>query len=188
MSNFSVVATPLEGVKLVQGRRFSDDRGYFSETWSSHALRDLGVAETFVQDNQSLSTRPGTLRGLHFQTPPFEQAKLVRVVAGRIWDVAVDLKRSSPTFGRWFGIELSADNDRQLLVPAGFGHGFLTLEPRTIVAYKVSSPYSAAHDAGVAWNDPDLSVDWPLPSGLGTPWLSTKDQALPPVQAAFTFD
>lgn len=186
MSNFTITPTPIPDVKIIQPRKFADDRGFFVETWSHPALLAGGVDIDFVQDNQSLSLATGTIRGLHFQRPPFAQDKLVRVVRGRVWDVAVDLRRSSPTFKQWFGLELSAENQTQLLVPIGFAHGFLTLEPDTEVIYKVSAPYSGQHDDGVAWDDADLAVQWPLPASH--PVLSAKDQALPRLADANTFD
>ena len=173
-------------VKIIEPRRFGDDRGYFAETYSRPALAALGFGAEFIQDNESLSARTGTLRGLHYQTPPFAQDKLVRVVQGRVWDVAVDIRRGSPTFRQWFGLELSAQNGLQLLVPAGFAHGFLTLEPDTIVAYKVTAPYSGANDAGIAWDDPELQVAWPLP--IHDPVLSEKDGRLPRLSNALLFD
>lgn len=186
MTNFAISSSPIPEVKIIQPRKFEDDRGFFVETYSRPALALGGIEIEFIQDNQSLSLATGTLRGLHFQRPPFAQDKLVRVIRGRIWDVAVDLRRSSPTFRQWFGLELSAENQTQLLVPVGFAHGFLTLEPDTEVIYKVSAPYSRDHDVGVAWDDPDLAVAWPLP--VSRPVLSAKDSALPRLSDASTFD
>lgn len=167
----------IEGLKLVTPRKFGDDRGFFSETYNAAAWEKAGLRYNFVQDNHSLSRDVGTVRGLHFQTAPFAQDKLVRVVRGRIVDVAVDLRRSSPTFGRHVAVELSWDNWRQLLVPIGFAHGFVTLEPDTEVVYKVTNFYSPQHDGGVAWNDPDLGIDWPVAADKAV--LSAKDQKLP---------
>jgi dTDP-4-dehydrorhamnose 3,5-epimerase len=172
-----VVALQIPDVKLVTPKRFGDSRGFFSEVYNARAFADAGVSAHFIQDNHSLSAAIGTLRGLHFQTPPFAQAKLIRVVRGRIFDVAVDLRRASPTFGQSISAELSADNGTQLFVPAGFAHGFVTLEPDTEVIYKVDAPYAPANDAGVLWSDPDLAIAWPLPSGA--PHLSEKDARLP---------
>lgn len=169
--------TALSGVKILRPKRFEDDRGWFSETFNRDALANAGIVTAFIQDNQSLSRLPGTVRGLHFQRPPFAQAKLVQVLAGAILDVAVDLRRNSPTRGRHVAVELSAANGLQLLVPEGFAHGFVTREPDTVVFYKVSAPYAPAHDAGVRWDDPDLAIRWDL--GGATPVLSAKDQALP---------
>src|SRR5271165_3930359 len=159
--------------KLIRPRRFGDDRGWFSETYHSDKYRALGVSVAFVQDNHSLSRAPWVLRGLHFQTPPHAQDKLVRCLKGRIWDVAVDVRQGSPTFGRWVAAELSEENGCQLFVPVGFAHGFLTLTPDTEVAYKVSAPYSPDCDGGLIWNDPSLNVGWPLDGH--SPVLSDKD-------------
>lgn len=186
MSQFKIVPSPIPNVKIIEPRKLEDERGYFIETYSQPALADAGFDRPFVQDNQSLSKAVGTLRGLHYQTPPFAQDKLVRVLRGRIWDVAVDIRRSSPTFRQSFGLELSTENQLQLLVPAGFAHGFLTLEPDTVVVYKVTALYSGAHDAGIAWDDPDLAVSWPLP--VSEPVLSDKDQRLPRLADAIIFD
>jgi dTDP-4-dehydrorhamnose 3,5-epimerase len=164
-------------VILIKTRRFGDERGWFSETYAEAKYAGLGVDVRFVQDNQSYSAQAGTLRGIHFQTPPHAQAKLVRCVRGAIMDYAVDLRRGSPTWGKWVAAELSADNGDQLYVPVGFGHAFVTLTPDTEVAYKVSDVYAPDCDGGVRWDDPDIGVDWPLPpSG---PVLSDKDRALP---------
>lgn len=164
-------------VRLIKTQRFGDDRGWFSETFNARRFAGLGVDAVFVQDNQSLSRPAGVLRGLHFQRPPHAQAKLVRCVHGRIWDVAVDLRRGSPTYGRSVGVELSGENGLQLFVPVGFAHGFLTLEADCEVAYKTSDFYAPDCEGGLMWNDPDLAVAWPLPSGA--PVLSDKDQQLP---------
>lgn len=172
---------PLAGLVLVRPRRFGDDRGFFSETWSRRAFAEAGLDFDWCQDNHSLSAAKGTLRGLHYQAPPAAQTKLVRCPRGRIWDVAVDVRRGSPTEGRWHGVELSAENWLQLLVPRGFLHGFVTLEPDTEVIYKVDHPYDAAADGAVAWDDPDLGLDWPLDALGGPPQLSAKDRAAPRV-------
>jgi dTDP-4-dehydrorhamnose 3,5-epimerase len=164
---------------LFTPRRFEDSRGWFSETYSARQFRGLGVEVEFVQDNHSCSRSAGTVRGLHFQLPPHAQAKLVRCTRGSIFDVAVDLRRGSPTYGRWVGAELSATNQRQLFVPAGFAHGFATLEPDCEVIYKVDSYYAPDHDSGLRWDDPDLAVDWHIPAGTA-PTLSAKDLALQP--------
>ncbi len=172
-----VQPTAIPEVRLLTPRRFGDERGFFSEVYNRQRLLDHGIAIEFVQDNHSLSAAAGTLRGLHFQSPPFAQDKLVRVTRGRILDVAVDIRRSSPTYGRHVAVELSAENWWQLLVPVGFAHGFCTLEPHTEVLYKVSAYYSAAHDHGLAWDDPDLGIPWPVPAG--GPILSDKDRTHP---------
>ena len=164
-------------VIVVSTQRFADKRGWFTESWNSQRFEEQGVSANFIQDNQSQSRSAGTIRGLHFQKPPHAQAKLVRCLKGRIFDVAVDLRNGSPTFGNWEGIELSAELGNQLFVPAGYAHGFLTLEPDCEVAYKVDAYYAPYADAGVAWNDPDIAIDWPL-NGLD-PILSDKDFALP---------
>ncbi len=169
--------TAISDVKIVTPRKHGDARGFFSEVYKQSDWRAAGLDRTFVQDNHSMSAPVGTLRGLHFQVPPFAQDKLVRAVRGRILDVAVDIRRSSPTFGRHVAVELSAENWRQLLVPIGFAHGFVTLEPDTEVLYKVTALYSAPDDRGLAWDDPDLGIDWPLPPG--GPLLSDKDRRWP---------
>lgn len=150
----------LPGLLLIEPRRFGDDRGFFAETWSRRVLADAGISVDFVQDNHSLSRRVGTVRGLHFQAPPCAQAKLVRCGRGRLFDVAVDLRRGSPTYGKWAGVELSADNGLQLFIPVGFGHGFVTREPDTEIVYKCSDYYAPSCDGGIRWNDPDIRVDW----------------------------
>lgn len=164
-------------VRLLQPRRFGDDRGWFSETFKEREFPALDGLGRFVQDNHSLSRAVGTLRGIHFQTPPHAQDKLVRCVRGRILDVAVDLRGGSPTFGKWVGAELSADNGKQLFVPVGFGHAFLTLEPDTEVIYKVTDYYAPGNDGGIRWNDPQVAVEWQL--GPAGPQLSPKDEILP---------
>lgn len=173
----SVEETTIPAVKVVTPKKFGDHRGFFSETWSRKAFAEAGLDLDFVQDNQSLSAPVGTLRGLHFQSAPFAQDKLVRVTRGRILDVAVDIRTSSPTFGKHVAIELSAENWKQLLVPVGFAHGFVTLEPDTEVIYKVTAPYAPENDHGLAFDDPALGIDWHLPlSGLT---LSDKDRKHP---------
>lgn len=158
-------------------RAFSDSRGWFSETYHQARLLEAGVDTVFCQDNQSFSKSAGVVRGLHYQRPPFAQAKLVRCIRGSIWDVAVDIRRGSPTYGQWVGAELSADNRRQLFIPAGFLHGFVTLEDDTEVAYKVSAHYDPASDGGILWNDSALGIPWPL--GGRAPLVSDKDANLP---------
>ncbi|CAM3176426.1 dTDP-4-dehydrorhamnose 3,5-epimerase [Sphingomonas antarctica] len=165
-------------VRLIEPKRFGDARGWFTEVYSEAAYDALGITCRFVQDNHSYSAPAFTLRGLHFQTPPFGQAKLVRCIRGRILDIAVDVRRGSPTYGESVAAELTAENGRQLFVPVGFAHGFVTLEPDCEVTYKVSAPYAPANDGGIAWDDPDIAFDWPLPAGT-TPELSAKDAGLP---------
>lgn len=156
--------------------RFQDARGWFSETWNRDRFRENGIDADFCQDNQSVSLKAGTVRGLHFQRAPHAQAKLVRCLKGRIYDVAVDVRRESPTFKKWVGVELSADAGNQLFLPAGYAHGFLTLEDDCYVAYKVDNYYAPHADGGIAWNDPCLAIDWPV-CGL-LPILSDKDSRL----------
>jgi dTDP-4-dehydrorhamnose 3,5-epimerase len=170
---------PLEipDAKLIRTRRFSDARGYFCETFRRADFAAHGLDYDFLQDNQSSSVRPGTVRGLHFQRPPFAQTKLVRVLHGRIFDVAVDLRRSSRTFGRHVSMELSGDDNAQLLIPRGFAHGFCTLEPDTVVFYKVDQVYSATSDGGIYWADSSLGIEWPV--GSEDVILSEKDRGLP---------
>ena len=167
----------IEGLKLVTPRKFGDERGFFCETHNAATWAKAGLHYQFVQDNHSLSRDVGTVRGLHYQTAPFAQDKLVRVIRGRILDVAVDLRRSSPTFGRHVAVELSRENWRQLFIPVGFAHGFMTLEPDTEVLYKVTNFYSPRHDFGLAWDDPDLGVDWPVAPERAT--LSARDRQWP---------
>jgi dTDP-4-dehydrorhamnose 3,5-epimerase len=164
-------------VKLLTPRRFVDSRGWFSEVFSSSRMEAAGLPGPFVQDNQSLSTRRGTIRGLHCQIAPSVQGKLVRVVRGAIWDVAVDIRRGSPTFGRHAAATLSAENGAQLWVPGGFLHGFVTLEPECEVLYKVTAGYDQGAERGVAWNDPDLALPWPVEAEAVT--ISEKDAVLP---------
>jgi dTDP-4-dehydrorhamnose 3,5-epimerase len=152
--------TAIPAVRIVTPTKHGDARGFFSEVYKQSDWRNAGLDPLFVQDNHSFSAPAGTLRGLHFQLPPFAQDKLVRVTRGRILDVAVDVRRSSPTFGQHVAIELSAENWRQLFVPVGFAHGFITLEPDTEVLYKVTALYAPSHDRGVAFDDPDLAIDW----------------------------
>jgi len=162
-------------------RRFQDERGWFSETYNAETLRDAVGNAVFVQDNQSLSRVRGTLRGLHFQRPPKAQDKLVRVLRGSILDVAVDLRRNSPSYGRWVSAVLTAQNGAQLFVPKGFAHGFVTLEPETEVLYKVSDYYSREHEEGVVWDDPSIGIDWTLPASDIS--MSARDRGFPPFAA-----
>ena len=164
-------------VKIIRPKKHGDDRGFFSETYTQRAFAEIGIDIPFVQDNHAFSAARGTLRGLHFQSPPFAQDKLVRVVRGAIFDVAVDLRKGSPTFGKHASAVISAKEWNQILVPIGFAHGLLTLEPDTEVIYKVSNYYAPQHDLGLLWNDPALGIDWPLADV--EPILSAKDKVQP---------
>jgi dTDP-4-dehydrorhamnose 3,5-epimerase len=167
----------LAGLLEIRPPRFSDQRGFFSETWSQDAMSEAGLDLHFVQDNHSLSVSEGVLRGLHYQLPPAAQDKLVRVSRGSVYDVAVDIRKGSETFGRWVGIRLSAEMWNQVLVPKGFAHGFVTLEPDTEVQYKVTAPYSRDLDRAIRFDDPAIGIDWPLSAGELT--LSEKDRTAP---------
>jgi dTDP-4-dehydrorhamnose 3,5-epimerase len=171
-----VLSLDIPEVKIYTPRRFSDARGVFSETFSAKIWREAGASGDFVQDNQSCSTARGTIRGLHFQTPPFAQAKLVRVLRGAIFDVAVDIRSGSPTFGRYVSATLTADEGNQMYVPVGFAHGFCTLEPETEVFYKVSNYYSPESEGGICWDDPGIGIAWPIRDAVT---LSEKDARLP---------
>jgi dTDP-4-dehydrorhamnose 3,5-epimerase len=176
-----VTDTAIAGVRLLIPTRHRDARGFFSEVYREDVLAAHGIAVHFVQDNHSLSLARGTVRGLHFQIPPFAQAKLVRVTRGAVLDVAVDLRHGSPSFGRHVAVRLSADEWNQIFVPEGFAHGFCTLEPDTEVTYKVSRPYSAAHERGLYWNDPALAIPWPVAEAEAL--LSERDRRHPPLAA-----
>ncbi|WP_341858167.1 dTDP-4-dehydrorhamnose 3,5-epimerase [Sinorhizobium medicae] len=152
----------LGGVLEIVPRKFGDERGFFSETFNAETLAAQGVELSFVQDNHSYSALAGTLRGLHYQLPPKAQAKLVRVVRGRVFDVVVDIRKGSPSFAKWLGLELSAERWNQILVPAGFAHGFVTLEPETEVLYKVTEHYSAEHERSIRFDDPAIGIGWPV--------------------------
>lgn len=169
--------TTLPGVLILHPRRFADARGWFSETWNRERLRARGIDLDFVQDNHSLSVESDTIRGLHAQAPPAAQAKLVRCLRGTILDVAVDARPASATFGHWAGVELSADNGLQLLIPAGFLHGFATRTPGAEVAYKCTAPYAPGSERAVRFDDPDLAIDWGVAPGVAV--LSDKDRAAP---------
>ncbi len=171
--------TSLPEVVEVLPDRHCDDRGFFSETYNAEAFKQGGIDLAFVQDNHSYSREVGVLRGLHYQTPPYAQAKLVRVTRGKVFDVAVDIRSGSPTFGDWVGVELSADKWNQLFVPAGFAHGFLTLSPDVEFLYKVSNYYSREHDRSIRYDDPTIGIAWPLSPDQIT--LSQKDQNAPPL-------
>lgn len=175
-----VTPLKLEGAALIEPVVHGDHRGFFMESYNEALMHEAGIKYNFIQDNQSLSAQPGVLRGLHYQLNPKAQTKLLRVVAGAIYDVIVDIRRGSPTFGQWEGFILSEYNHRQLLVPKGFAHGFCTLVPNTQVMYKVDEYYSPEHDRGILWNDPALGIDWPT----SNPILSDKDQKHPLLQDA----
>ena len=162
---------------VVVPKRYKDDRGWFSETFHQKRFHDLGIVCSFVQDNQSRSKRAGTVRGFHFQCPPAAQAKLVSVLRGRVLDIAVDIRRASPSFGKHVSIELSAEGGQQLYIPIGFAHGFISLEDDVLVTYKVSDYYAPSHEGGIHWNDPDISFPWPLKIENIT--TSEKDARLP---------
>ncbi len=170
-----VISTSLSGVKILVPRQFEDERGYFSETWNRRNLMKLGIDIDFVQDNHSLSQQKETVRGLHCQFPPCAQDKLVRVVVGKIWDVAVDIRRGSKTFGEWTGFELSAENGCQILIPKGFLHGFVTLEDNTEVFYKCSDYYCPELERTVRFDDPQICIDWKI--NIGEAILSPKDES-----------
>jgi dTDP-4-dehydrorhamnose 3,5-epimerase len=168
-----IVSLRIPDVKLLQPKRHGDNRGFFCEIFREEVF----PATRFIQDNLSFSAEAGTLRGLHFQAPPFSQAKLFMVLTGTVFDVAVDLRRGSPTYGRWAGAEITAEKFNQIFIPAGFAHGFLTLVPDTTVFYKVDAYYSATHDRGLAWNDPTIGIEWPI---VGEKIItSEKDRRLP---------
>ncbi|WP_103763421.1 dTDP-4-dehydrorhamnose 3,5-epimerase [Roseovarius confluentis] len=169
--------TTLPGVLRLTPRRFGDHRGFFAETYNVDTMAAAGIDTVFVQDNQSLSEQAGTLRGLHFQAPPHAQAKLVRCGRGALFDVAVDLRRGSPTYGHWLGETLSFENGVQLLIPAGFAHGFVTLQQETEIIYKCSDLYAPEAEGALKWDDPDLAIDWPLDGRA--PVISDKDARAP---------
>ena len=171
-----VETTPIADLLVLTPRRFGDHRGWFSEVWNAKSMEAAGVSTAFVQDNHSYSAAKGTVRGLHYQAQPHAQAKLVRCGAGAIWDVAVDARKESATFGQWFGVELSAENGRQLLVPAGFLHGFSTVTENAEVLYKCSDFYAADADGSVKWDSPTLNIDWKVDGGAQ---LSQKDLDAP---------
>lgn len=183
-----VTETKLLGVSLLEPRRFVDYRGFFAETYSRRVFNELGIEDEFVQDNHSLSASVGTLRGLHFQAPPRAQAKLVRCGRGAIFDVAVDIRKSSPTYGHWVGEVLSEKNGKQLFIPEGFAHGFVTLEPNSEIVYKCSDYYAPETEGALRWDDPDIGIEWPL---TGETILSEKDAMAPflaGIESPFTFE
>lgn len=170
-----ITKTKLDGVVVIEPDVFGDNRGFFMESWNKKKMEEAGLFFDFVQDNHSKSTVKGTLRGIHFQKGDKAQAKLVRCVKGAVLDIAVDLRKNSPTFKQWVSVELSAENKKQLLIPRGFGHGFLTLTDDVEFLYKADNYYAPEADAGICWNDPDIGVEW----GLETPILSEKDKKNP---------
>ncbi|MDQ0221224.1 dTDP-4-dehydrorhamnose 3,5-epimerase [Peribacillus cavernae] len=172
----NIIKTKLDGVVVVEPKVFGDHRGWFMETYNEQMFKEAGSDITFVQDNQSFSATKGTLRGLHYQMSPKAQTKLVRCTRGSIFDVAVDIRKGSPTYGEWLGIELSAENNKQLLIPEGFAHGFMTLMDDVEVQYKVDELYSPENDRGIIWSDPEIGVEWPIDI---KPVLSTKDEKAP---------
>ncbi|WP_295163817.1 dTDP-4-dehydrorhamnose 3,5-epimerase [Selenomonas sp. F0473] len=171
----NVIETKLPGVRIIEPQVFGDARGWFMESWSQKNMEDAGIRVDFVQDNHSFSARKGTLRGLHYQLNPMAQAKLLRVSRGAVFDVGVDIRRGSPTYAQWVGVELSAENHRQLFIPRGFAHGFITLTDDVEVQYKADNLYAPDCDGNIRWNDPDIRVAWPLSPVV----LSEKDAAAP---------
>ncbi|RBW68882.1 dTDP-4-dehydrorhamnose 3,5-epimerase [Bacillus taeanensis] len=171
----NIIETKLSGVKIIEPKVFGDHRGFFTESYSEKVFYEAGIDYKFIQDNHSLSVEAGVLRGLHYQLNPKAQTKLVRVATGAIYDVVVDIRKSSSTFGQWVGVILSESNKRQLLVPKGFAHAFCTITPNTNVLYKVDEYYSPEDDRGILWNDPELGIDWPI----SNPILSEKDSKHP---------
>lgn len=170
-----VIETKLKGLRIIEQKGYRDHRGVFIESYSVSKFRDHLINNNFVQDNCSVSNEVGVLRGLHYQINPKAQTKLVYVVSGEIYDVAVDIRKNSPTYGQWVGVVLNDQNNRQLLIPKGFAHGYCTLAPNTIVVYKVDETYSPQHERGIYWNDPSLGISWPT----STPILSDKDNISP---------
>jgi dTDP-4-dehydrorhamnose 3,5-epimerase len=172
----------ITGLVVVEPRVFTDDRGFFLESYKKSDFVNNGIDVEFMQDNHSVSAK-GVLRGLHYQHPPFAQAKLVRVIRGTVWDVAVDIRKNSPTYKKWIGVELSGENRKMFYIPEGFAHGFVTLTDNVHLVYKCSNEYSPQHDAGIIWNDPELAVEWPVDK----PLLSDKDIVLPLLKDAEVF-
>ena len=184
----NVIETALAGVRILEPKVFGDARGWFMESWSKKKMEDAGITVDFVQDNHSFSAQKGTLRGLHYQLNPMAQAKLLRVSRGAIFDVAVDIRRGSPTYAKWVGVELTAENYRQLFIPRGFAHGFITLTDDVEVQYKADNFYAPTCDGNIRWDDPEIGVEWPLAPVV----LSEKDAAAPLLAARtelnFTYD
>jgi dTDP-4-dehydrorhamnose 3,5-epimerase len=181
MGNFSSERLSIADVIVVRVRKFADSRGHFLETFRKADFAEMGVDCEFVQDNQAFSAQTGTIRGLHFQVPPHAQAKLVRVLRGAVYDAAVDLRRGSPTYGKWCGARLTADGGEQIFVPRGYAHGYCTLEPDTVVAYKVDSYYAPQSEAGIIWSDSAIGIDWSVPAERVL--VSDKDAKLPSLGA-----
>ena len=178
------IETQFHDVYLFEPQVFEDSRGFFMESYNARRWKEFGIAADFIQDNHAYSKQAGVIRGLHYQLPPKAQTKLIRVTRGAIYDVIVDIRKSSPTFGQWFGAVLSEENKRQLLVPRGFAHGYCTLVDHTEVQYKVDEYYAPEHERGIQWDDPELKIDWPV----SNPILSEKDRAFPPMNQAPLFD
>lgn len=176
---YKKIETKLPGVVILEPQMFGDHRGWFMESWSQKNMEDVGIDVNFVQDNQSFTAHKGTIRGIHFQQNPMAQAKLVRVVRGAVVDVAVDLRKESPTYGQWTAVELSAENKRQFYLPQGFGHAFLTLTDDVEFCYKCDNLYSKECDRNIRWNDPEIGVDWKALGLEGEPILSDKDAVAP---------
>ena len=181
----NIIETNIPEVKIVEPAVFGDERGYFMESWNAEKYASLGIDCRWLQDNESCSSR-GVLRGLHYQLPPFTQAKLVRVISGKVIDVAVDIRKGSPTFGKYVAVELSGENKRQLFVPRGFAHGFAVLSEHALFAYKCDNRYSPAHERGIAFNDPELAIDWHM--DIANAILSNKDKQNVPLSRAELFD
>ena len=177
----NVIETALEGVRILEPKVFGDARGWFMESWSQKKMEDAGICVDFVQDNHSFSAQKGTLRGLHYQLNPMAQAKLLRVSRGAIFDVAVDIRRGSPTYAQWVGVELSAENYRQLFIPRGFAHGFITLTDDVEVQYKADNLYAPDCDGNIRWDDPEIGIAWPI-----TPVVLSEKDAAAPLLAART--
>ena len=171
----NIIKTPIKNLLVLEPKVFEDERGYFFESFNKKKLEDIGIKESFVQDNQSLSNK-NVLRGLHFQAPPFAQGKLVRVIKGSVLDVAVDIRKDSPTFGNYFSVILSEKNKKMFWIPPGFAHGFLTLEDQTIFSYKCSGDYNLSSEGSLLWNDPHLKIEW----NIDQPIVSAKDQEAQP--------
>ena len=184
MGKITVTPCDIEGLYIIEPTVFKDERGYFVETYNQNDMKEAGLDMVFVQDNQSMSTR-GVLRGLHFQKQ-FPQGKLVRVVRGKVFDVAVDLRSDSKTYGKWFGVELSAENMKQFYIPEGFAHGFLVLSDEAEFCYKCTDFYHPGYEGGLAWNDPEIGVEWPLEEGVNL-IISEKDQKWKGLKDTFKF-